>query len=129
MPIWITVVVAVIGSTAFAKIVEAVIAALKSRREAREAAKKPKEIPALTRLVLGVAHDKIIAKLQAYITVGRISPEDLTELKSYYISPYFECGGDGTVSALWDVFNRDVKVCIDAPDMEKQHSGLLTDDD
>lgn len=129
MPIWITVVVAVIGSTAFTKIVEAVIAALKARREAREAAKKPKEIPALTRLVLGVAHDKIIAKLQAYITVGRISPEDLTELKSYYISPYFECGGDGTVSALWDVFNRDVKVCIDAPDTEKQHSGLLTDGD
>lgn len=128
MPIWITVFVAVIGSTAFAKIVEAVIAALKARREAREAAKKPKEIPALTRLVLGVAHDKIIAKLQAYITVGRISPEDLTELKSYYISPYFECGGDGTVSALWDVFNRDVKVCIDAPDMEKQHSGLLSDE-
>lgn len=128
MPIWITVVVAVIGSTAFAKIVEAVIASLKARREAREAAKKPKEIPALTRLVLGVAHDKIIAKLQAYITVGRISPEDLTELKSYYISPYFECGGDGTVSALWDVFNRDVKVCIDAPDMEKQHSGLLSDE-
>lgn len=128
MPIWITVFVAVIGSTAFAKIVEAVIASLKARREAREAAKKPKEIPALTRLVLGVAHDKIIAKLQAYITVGRISPEDLTELKSYYISPYFECGGDGTVSALWDVFNRDVKVCIDAPDMEKQHSGLLSDE-
>ena len=128
MPIWITVVVAVIGSAAFAKIVEAVIAALKARREAREAAKKPKEIPALTRLVLGVAHDKIISKLQGYITVGRISPEDLTELKSYYISPYFECGGDGTVSALWDVFNRDVKVCIDTPDTEKQHSGLLSDE-
>lgn len=128
MPIWITVFIAVIGSTAFARVTEAVIAALKARREAREAAKKPKEIPALTRLVLGVAHDKIIAKLQAYITVGRISPEDLTELKSYYISPYFECGGDGTVSALWDVFNRDVKVCIDTPDTEKHHSGLLTDD-
>lgn len=128
MPIWITVFVAVIGSTAFAKIVEAVIAALKARREKREAAKKPKEIPALTRLVLGVAHDKIIAKLQGYITVGHISPEDLTELKSYYISPYFECGGDGTVATLWEVFNRDVKVTIDQPDTEKQHSGLLTDD-
>lgn len=128
MPIWITVVIAVIGSTAFARVTEAIIAALKARREAREAAKKPKEIPALTRLVLGVAHDKIIAKLQSYITVGHISPEDLTELKSYYISPYFECGGDGTVATLWEVFRRDVKVCIDTPDTEKQHSGLLTDD-
>lgn len=127
MPIWITVFVAVIGSTAFAKIVEAVIAALKARREAREAAKKPKEIPALTRLVLGVAHDKIIAKLQGYITVGHISPEDLTELKSYYISPYFECGGDGTVATLWEVFNRDVKVCV-CQETEKKESGLLTDD-
>lgn len=36
MPIWVTVLIAVIGSTAFAKIVEAVIAALKARREAKQ---------------------------------------------------------------------------------------------
>lgn len=127
MPIWITVFVAVIGSTAFTKIVEAVIAALKARREAREAAKKPKEIPALTRLVLGVSHDKIIAKLQGYITVGRISPEELTELRAYYIDPYFECGGNGTIKTLWEVFRRDVKVCV-CQETEKKESGLLTDD-
>lgn len=127
MPIWITVVIAVIGSTAFARVTEAIIAALKARREAREAAKKPKEIPALTRLVLGVSHDKIIAKLQGYITVGRISPEELTELRAYYIDPYFECGGNGTIKTLWEVFMRDVKVCV-CQETDKTESGLLTDD-
>lgn len=129
MPIWVTVLIAVIGSSAFSKIVDAAISALRARRAAKVAAKEPKEIPPETRLLLGVAHDKIAAKLQAYISAGRITPEELTELKSYYITPYFECGGDGMIATLWDLFESDVKVCVDlAPETEKTHSGLLTDD-
>lgn len=129
MPIWVTVLIAVIGSSAFSKIVDAAISALRARRAEKAAAKEPKEIPPETRLLLGVAHDKIAAKLQTYIGAGRITPEELTELKSYYITPYFECGGDGTIATLWDLFESDVKVCVDlAPETEKTHSGLLTDD-
>ena len=50
----------------------------------------------LTRLVLGLAHEKIITLCMEYIKRGSITKDEYNDLMKYLYTPYKECGGNGT---------------------------------
>lgn len=50
----------------------------------------------LTRLVLGLAHEKIISLCMKYIKRGSITKDEYDDLMKYLYTPYKDCGGNGT---------------------------------
>lgn len=55
---------------------------------------------ATTRLLMGLAHDKILYLGIKYIDAGYISREDYDDLRLYLWDPYKELGGNGTVDRV-----------------------------
>lgn len=56
----------------------------------------------LTRLVLGLAHEKIIALCMEYIKRGSITKNEYDDLIKYLYTPYKDCGGNGTAERVVD---------------------------
>lgn len=54
----------------------------------------------LTRLVLGLAHEKIITLCMKYIKRGSITKDEYDDLIKYLYTPYKDCGGNGTVERV-----------------------------
>lgn len=54
----------------------------------------------LTRLVLGLAHEKIITLSMKYIKRGNITKDEYDDLMKYLFSPYKDCGGNGTAERI-----------------------------
>lgn len=55
---------------------------------------------ASTRLLMGLAHDKILFLGMRHIDAGYISREDYDDLRLYLWDPYKELGGNGTVDRV-----------------------------
>ena len=54
----------------------------------------------LTNLVLGLAHDRIMALGSVYITKGSITQDEYENLYKYLYSPYKANGGNGSAERL-----------------------------
>ena len=57
---------------------------------------RSKKQNALTRMVLGLGHEKIIELCIKYVNRGYIISDEYEDLKSYLYEPHNELGGDGT---------------------------------
>lgn len=55
---------------------------------------------ASARLLLGLAHDKIITHVNEHIARGYITSDAYDDLHRYLYEPYKEMGGNGTVDRL-----------------------------
>lgn len=55
---------------------------------------------AKTQLLVGIAHDRIIALGQEYISRGYITKDEYENLYDYLYVPYKECGGNGTAARV-----------------------------
>lgn len=53
-----------------------------------------------TRMILGLAHDRIITLGMGYIERGWISNEEYEDLKKYLYEPYRQLGGNGTAERV-----------------------------
>lgn len=54
----------------------------------------------LTKLVLGLAYDKIVNNCMKYIKRGSITKDEYEDLIKYLYKPYVNEGGDGTAERL-----------------------------
>ena len=54
----------------------------------------------LTKLVLGLAYDKIVTNCLKYIDRGSITKDEYEDLIKYLYKPYVNEGGDGTAERL-----------------------------
>lgn len=61
---------------------------------------KDREHDAATRLLMGIAADKIIYLGMKYIDRGWVSKDEYQDLKHYLMDPYKELGGNGTVDRI-----------------------------
>lgn len=68
---------------------------IKSRMENQDKAKD-----ATTRLLMGLAHEKIVYLGLTYINRGYITKEEYRDLRLYLCEPYFDLGGNGTVERI-----------------------------
>ena len=57
---------------------------------------------AKTRLLLGLAHDRIIYLGTQYITRGYITPDEYENLNDYLYQPYAENGGNGSAKRVME---------------------------
>lgn len=55
---------------------------------------------AKTKLLIGVAHDRIVALATEYIERGCITNDEYENLNDYLFVPYKEAGGNGTAAKL-----------------------------
>lgn len=62
--------------------------------------KKNKKHDALTRIILGLGHEKILELSFMYMERGYISEDEYNDLMKYLYEPYIELGGDGTVEKI-----------------------------
>ncbi len=88
MPIWlqtaVAIVVAVFASTGFWSWIQ------------RRGEKKD----ARTKLLLGLAHDRILSLCEEYLRRGSISRAEYENLDKYLYKPYIEYGGNGTAKHM-----------------------------
>lgn len=54
------------------------------------------------KLLLGLAHDRMMYLGRRYIDRGYVTPEDYENLVTYLYEPYCECGGNGSVKHIMD---------------------------
>lgn len=55
---------------------------------------------ATTRLLIGIAHDRIMALGTYYIQRGWVTPDEYENLRKYLYDPYKEAGGNGVASKI-----------------------------
>lgn len=58
---------------------------------------------AKTRLLIGLAHDRIIYLGTKYIERGYITPDEYENLHDYLYQPYAENGGNGSAKRVMDM--------------------------
>ena len=62
--------------------------------------KKLDKKDARTKLLLGVAHDKIYYLTTLYVDRGRITKDELINLEKYLVEPYLALGGNGIIKRM-----------------------------
>lgn len=95
MPVWIQILVTILGSVLGCA---GFWSFLDKRKERKEAAKEKQS--ASNRMLLGLAHDRIIYLCLKYMNRGWISTDELEDLLKYLYEPYRDMGGNGTVKRL-----------------------------
>lgn len=91
MTVWefiLSIVVAVFASTGFWTLINNIIQ------------KRNRQKDALTRLMLGIAHDRIMELSAKYIDRGYISQDEYEDFFKYYYDPYIELGGNGSAEKI-----------------------------
>ena len=65
-------------------------------------AKRRNKHDAKTRLLIGLAHDRIICLGTKYIERGYITPDEYENLNDYLYQPYAENGGNGSAKRVME---------------------------
>lgn len=72
---------------------------------------------AKTKLLIGIAHDRIIWLGKSYISRGWITPDEYENLHDYLYAPYKENGGNGSAKRIMDEVD---KLPIRSPQYSKE---------
>ena len=86
----ITILVAMIASTGFWSFVQRIV----ERKSAN------------SKLLLGLAHDRIMALCSEYIKRGSLTHAEYENLDKYLYKPYIKKGGNGVVKHMMDKVNQ-----------------------
>ena len=101
MEIWtqvaVPVIVALLTSTALGGVVSKVIL-----KRMELAAKRSKADEAERKLLVGLAHDRIIHLGMVYIDRGYITQDEYENLQVYLYEPYAEMGGNGSAKRVME---------------------------
>lgn len=101
MEIWtqvaVPVIVALLTSTALWGVVSKVIL-----KRMELAAKRSKADEAERKLLVGLAHDRIIHLSMVYIDRGYITQDEYENLQVYLYEPYAEMGGNGSAKRVME---------------------------
>ena len=81
-----SVLIAILGSTGLWSF----IASIRNKHDAK------------TRLLIGLAHDRIIYLGASYIERGYITPDEYENLNDYLYQPYAENGGNGSAKRVME---------------------------
>ena len=82
----VSVLIAILGSTGLWSF----IASIRNKHDAK------------TRLLIGLAHDRIIYLGTQYINRGYITPDEYENLNDYLYQPYAENGGNGSAKRVME---------------------------
>ena len=95
---FITVIVALIGSSGFWITIQLVIQKRRDQKLQEEA-----ENSNFNKMVLGLVHTKILELGNMYIDRGYITPEEYEDLHDYLYLPYQNEGGNGAAKRVMDI--------------------------
>lgn len=75
--------------------------------------KRDKRKDAMTRLMIGLAHDRIMTLGDKYVTQGYISEDDYDDFMKYLYDPYIELGGNGTAEKFVENQVKQLKIVVE----------------
>lgn len=64
--------------------------------------KKDQKKDNLTKMILGLGHEKIIERCTVFIEKGSVTKDEYEDLTKYLYKPYIELGGNGTVERMME---------------------------
>ena len=88
----VTIICAVFASTGFWSCINLIIQKRQAKTDGNKAERE---------LLLGLAHDRIYCLCTEYIQEGKISVEQMDNIRSLAV-PYFKAGGNGTGKLLYE---------------------------
>lgn len=68
--------------------------------------KKLEKKDAKTKMILGLAHDRIILLGMKYIDRGWVTNDEYEDLKRYLYDPYIQLGGNGTAQRVMEIVDK-----------------------
>lgn len=68
--------------------------------------KKTGDVSKQSKMLMGLAHDRIIYLGSKYIERGYITAEELDDFNTYLYGPYADLGGNGTGKTIWERVNQ-----------------------
>lgn len=68
--------------------------------------KKTERSSATTRLIMGMANDRIVTRGMTYISNGHIDQHEYRDFKKYLYEPYKELGGNGTADRIMEELSK-----------------------
>lgn len=86
MPTWLTLILGMVGSTGLWQLVQWFV----QKRSADNS------------LLLGLAHDRILALCSEYLKRGSLSQSEYENLSKYLYKPYIARGGNGLVKKMFE---------------------------
>lgn len=94
MPTWLQMVLTIVGSVLASSGFWAYIQTKREKKDAR------------TRMLVGLAHDRIIYLGMSYIERGYITQDEYENLHDYLYVPYHEMGGNGSAERIMSEINK-----------------------
>lgn len=94
MPAWLQMVLTIVGSVLASSGFWAYIQTKREKKDAR------------TRMLVGLAHDRIIYLGMSYIERGYITQDEYENLHDYLYVPYHEMGGNGSAERIMNEINK-----------------------
>ena len=92
--------------------------------------KKTDNNAAEQKLLMGLAHDRLISQATKYIHRGYITHEEYDDIREYLYLPYLKKGGNGTVEKIMaEVDKLPIKAVSDIYSMKADFYGLTHDSD
>ena len=73
---------------------------------------KDRSKDALTRLMLGLAHDRFMEQALKFEEQGYVSEDEYSDFKKYLYDPYIELGGDGTAERVYETKIKNLPIKI-----------------
>ena len=67
---------------------------------------RSKEKSAETKLLMGIAFDRLAEKCEFYLKRGYITLDEYHDLKKYLYDPYCDLGGNGTGKKMWELVEK-----------------------
>lgn len=74
--------------------------------------KRDKYKDAMTKLMLSIAHDRIMTLGDKYVNQGFISADDYSDFMKYLYDPYIELGGNGTAEKFVEGQVKQLKIIV-----------------
>lgn len=94
----------ILACTGFWTVINTVLAYFIQRRERRDDTKTitKQEFETVVKGVRGLLYGELEKKCTYYINEGCISPSEINDMREYYLTPYQNLGGDGTIESLFE---------------------------
>ena len=105
MPVWVTITVALISSSGAVMAAGVSLVLFLIQRKDSQKEKQQNQERTSDKLMLGIAHDRIMFLGTCYIKRGWITFTELDNLKCIY-EPYHELGGNGSAKIMMEEVNK-----------------------
>lgn len=115
---WVQTIVTIVGSVFASSGLWAFVSMLIQHKHDKDEAEDQTNV-ALSNMVRGLAHAKIVEVGTRFLKKGYVTFDDLDEFNHYLYKPYEALGGNGYAKKIWEQVSK-LPVVLDEPIVERK---------